>query len=71
MLNKGGQYKTVGGLEVAAEQKEHLELLRELFEKGMYKVTIDRTYTMDQVIDAHRYVDTGRKKGNVVLKIAE
>lgn len=71
VLNKGGQYKSVGGLEVAAEQKEQLELLRELFEKGMYKATIDRTYSMDQVIDAHRYVDTGRKKGNVVLRIVD
>lgn len=71
LLTQGGVYKTVGGLEYAAEEKEQLEFLRELFEKGQYKAAIDRTYSMDDVVDAHRYVDTGRKKGNVVLKIAE
>lgn len=71
LMNKGGYYKTVGGLDVAAKRKEQLELLRELFEKGTYKATIDRTYSMEQIVDAHRYVDTGRKKGSVVLKIAE
>lgn len=71
LINKGGYYMTVGGFEVAAERKEQLELLRELFEKGKYKATIDRTYSIDEIIDAHRYVDTGRKKGNVVLKVAE
>lgn len=71
LTNKGGNYMTVGGLDVAAERKEQLELLRKLFEKGKYKATIDRTYSIDEIIDAHRYVDTGRKKGNVVLKIAE
>jgi NADPH:quinone reductase-like Zn-dependent oxidoreductase len=71
LLNKDGKYVTVGGLQVAAERKEQLELLRELFEKGKYKATIDRTYTIDEIVEAHRYVDTGRKKGNVVLKIAE
>lgn len=71
LLKKGGKYLTVGGLEVAAERIEQLELLRELFEKGKYNATIDRTYSIDEIIDAHKYVDTGRKKGNVVLKISE
>ena len=71
LVNKGGYYKTVGGLDVAAERREQLELLRELFEKGKYKATIDKTYSMEQIVAAHSYVDTGRKKGNVVLKIVE
>ena len=50
---------------------EQLELLRMLFEAGKYKATIDRTYPLDEIVEAHRYVETGRKKGNVVLKIAE
>ncbi len=71
LLKKVGTYVTVGGLDVAAERKEQLELLRELFEKGKYNATVDRTYSIDEIIDAHRYVDTGKKKGNVVLKIAQ
>ena len=71
LLKPGGQYKTVGGLETASESVAQLKLLRELYESGFYKPVIDRVYTMDQIVEAHRYVDTGRKKGNVVLKIAE
>ena len=71
LLNKGGIYKSVAGFDVASDEIEQLEFLRELFEKGKYKATIDRTYPIDEIIEAHRYVDTGRKKGNVVLRIAE
>jgi len=71
LLNNEGIFKSVEGFEVAAGRIEQLELLRELFEKGKYNATIDRTYSIDGIIDAHRYVDTGRKKGNVVLKVAE
>lgn len=42
-----------------------------LAKNGALKATIDKTYRMDAVQDAHRYVDTGRKKGNVVLRIRE
>lgn len=71
LLNDGGRYLTVGGLDSAAERWEQLELLRELFEAGKYTATIDKTYSMSEIVEAHRYVDTGRKKGNVVLKIGE
>jgi NADPH:quinone reductase-like Zn-dependent oxidoreductase len=70
LLAEGGCYKTVGGLEVAAERKEQLYLLRELFESGKYNAAIDKVYSIDEIVEAHRYVEAGRKKGNVVLKIA-
>ncbi|HTN07188.1 NAD(P)-dependent alcohol dehydrogenase [Agriterribacter sp.] len=71
LLNQGGVFKSVAGLEYASETKEQLVLLKELFEKGDYKAVIDKTFSMNEVVAAHRYVDTGRKKGNVVLKITE
>jgi NADPH:quinone reductase-like Zn-dependent oxidoreductase len=69
LLNPGGEYKSVEGLDVAVDKIEQLELLRTLFENGKYQATIDRIYSIDEIVEAHRYVDTGRKKGNVVLKI--
>jgi NADPH:quinone reductase-like Zn-dependent oxidoreductase len=41
-----------------------------LIESNKLKPVIDRTYSIDAIVEAHRYVDTGRKKGNVVVKIA-
>jgi NADPH:quinone reductase-like Zn-dependent oxidoreductase len=71
LLDKGGIYKTVGGLEYASESQKHLEFIKELWEKGEYKAVIDKIFPFDRVVEAHRYVDMGRKKGNVVLKISE
>jgi NADPH:quinone reductase-like Zn-dependent oxidoreductase len=69
LLAKGGVYKTVGGWEYASETKQQLILLKELFEKGRYNAVIDKIFTMEKIIEAHQYVETGRKKGNVVLQI--
>ncbi len=54
---------------VADESKEALDFLRELVEEGDFKAVIDRIYPLEQVAEAHRYVDTGRKKGNIVLTV--
>lgn len=70
LLKKGGIYKTVGGMEMASESKTQLELMKQLYEKDHLKAVIDKTYPLENTIEAHRYVDTGRKKGNVVIKIA-
>lgn len=70
LLNGNGIYKSVSSGYVS-ETIQQLQLLKELFEKGAFKTVIDRTFQMDEIIEAHRYVDTGRKKGNVVLKISE
>jgi NADPH:quinone reductase-like Zn-dependent oxidoreductase len=50
--------------------KEDLELVRDMIETGAYRPVIDRRYRMDEVADAHRYVETWHKAGNVVLTIA-
>ena len=70
LLKAGGVYKTVGGIEYASENVEQLRMIKALWEIGAYKAVIERTYTLEEVVEAHRHVDTGRKKGNIVLTVS-
>lgn len=70
LLKPEGKFISVEGADIASERAENLEFLSQLYENKTYISIIDKKYPMDQVIEAHRYVDTGRKKGNVVLSIA-
>ena len=69
LLKPGGNFLSVEGLDIAPESTEYLDFLRQLFENNKHKAIIDKVYPMDEVVEAHRFVDTGRKKGNVVLRI--
>lgn len=70
LVKPGGVYTTVGGMNYAKESREQLEFVKRLFEEGKYQAAIDKVYTLEQIMEAHRYVDTGRKKANVVLVIS-
>jgi NADPH:quinone reductase-like Zn-dependent oxidoreductase len=50
--------------------KADLLLLKELLETGRYRAVIDRTYRLEEMLDAVRYVESEQKTGNVVLKVS-
>jgi NADPH:quinone reductase-like Zn-dependent oxidoreductase len=66
-LKKKGQYLSVSS--PTSEEIENLLFLKDLIEAGELRPVIDRRYPLAQIVEAHRYVDRGHKRGNVVITV--
>lgn len=67
-LTPNGTFVSMARLDTK-ENMDNLIYIRELIEAGQIKAVIDRCYPLEEMVDAHRYVDAGHKRGNVVITI--
>ncbi|MGE6491386.1 NAD(P)-dependent alcohol dehydrogenase [Exiguobacterium sp. NPDC077395] len=68
-VSGNGSFLSVAGQGPASERKEDLMFLNELFEAGELQPVIDSVYPLDEIVEAHRYVDQGKKIGNVIVTV--
>ena len=68
-LALNGQFVTIAKLDTK-QTAEELSSIKELVEAGAVKAVIDRCYPLEQMVEAHRYVEAGHKKGNVIITVA-
>jgi NADPH:quinone reductase-like Zn-dependent oxidoreductase len=69
-LAPNGSYLTIAQLNTK-QNLEELTFIKGLIEAGKVKAVIDRCYPLEDTVEAHRYVETGRKLGNVVIQVEE
>ena len=70
VLKPSGTYVSMAKLSTK-ESMDNLISIKELIEKGEIKAVIDRCYPLEDMVEAHRYVDAGHKKGNVVIAVEQ
>ncbi len=68
ILAPNGRYIRTTGPE---PKREDLVFLKGLIEEGKLKTVIDRRYTLEEIVEAHRYVEKGHKKGNVIVNVSQ
>ena len=68
-LSPNGTFVSMAKLSTK-ESIENLVFIKELIEAGKVKAVIDRCYPMEEIVEAHQYVDRGHKRGNIVITVA-
>ena len=54
---------------ISRQDKDMARHFKDLIESGQFKPVIDRTYPLDQIVEAYKYVESGQKIGNVVISV--
>ena len=67
-LAPNGRYESIARLSTK-QSLEELSTMKELIEAGAVRAVIDRCYPLEQTAEAHRYAETGHKKGNVIITV--